>query len=671
MQCIWTLTIILGVGSVSATNTAAASNKNPIRPVVQLLERMQKKLMDEGKAEEELYEKYKCYCKKGSGDLTGTIGGANTKIPQVEKAIEDNENTMTQLSTDLQNHEANLEQLKKDNAKAKVMRGKEATAYEKEKNDYHANILALRAAIAAIEKGSYGSFLQTTASATLRRLTIDMDMSSMDREVLSSFLAQGHAEGYVPQSHQILGILKQMGDTMEKSLTETIATETEAIKNYEQLNKARNARIQINQKDLEFKTTRLGELRVENVNLKEDLDDTQKSLAADEKFLADLGKNCATKGEEWEARSKQRAAELLTVAETIKILNEDDALELFKKTLPSAMSLLQTVSSRQVKQQALLALGSSHNALSHRDPRLDFIALALRGHQQGFEKVIKMIDDMVAILAQEQTADDEKKALCERQVDTHEDNIKELEADIKENKQTIDGLNANIEDLNEGITSLTNTIASLDKQVAEATATRQAEHALFTENMADNTKAKAILEKAKNRMARYYTPNTYNKNAPSASLSEVSAHNFDAPPPPPETWDAYSKRPESTGVVALLTHLIDDLEKDITQISTDEKEGQAEYEQFMADSSAKRASDSQSKSDKEEKLADTQAELQKTTAELNANTKEAMAESETLRDVHLECDWLVENHATRKAARAGEVDSLKSAKAVLSGADYQ
>lgn len=262
-----------------------------------------------------------------------------------------------------------------------------------------------------------------------------------------------------------------------------------------------------------------------------------------------------------------------------------------------------------------------------------------------------------------------KKALCERQVDTHEDNIKELESEMKENRQTIDGLNADIEDLTEGIQSLTTAIANLDKQVAEATATRQEEHSTFARNLEDNTKAKAILEKAKNRLAKYYTPKLY-KAPPSASLSQVSAHNFDAPPPPPETWAAYSKRDEHAGVIDMMTLLITDVEKDITQISTDEKESQAEYEKFMADSAAKRASDSQSKDDKAAKKADQEAELQKSTAELNANTKETLDESETLKDVHLECDWLVENHEARKAARAGEVESLKSAKAVLSGADY-
>jgi len=41
-----------------------------------------------------------------------------------------------------------------------------------------------------------------------------------------------------------------------------------------------------------------------------------------------------------------------------------------------------------------------------------------------------------------------------------------------------------------------------------------------------------------------------------------------------------------------------------------------------------------------------------------------------LKDLHLECDWLIENYGTRKEARSGEIEALKKAKAVLAGADF-
>merc|ERR1719408_799608 len=110
-------------------------------------------------------------------------------------------------------------------------------------------------------------------------------------------------------------------------------------------------------KAIEEKMVRLGDLQVEIVEMKEDLDDTGKQLLEDKKFLADLDKNCAMETKKHAENQKMRSEELLALADTIKILNDDDALELFKKTLPGAASLmqLQTTAADQ-RRQALATI---------------------------------------------------------------------------------------------------------------------------------------------------------------------------------------------------------------------------------------------------------------------------------------------------------------------------
>merc|ERR1740129_2724124 len=56
---------------------------NPIRKVVTLLQKMQTKIAAEGKKEEELYEKFVCYCQTGSSDLSASISAAESKVPAV------------------------------------------------------------------------------------------------------------------------------------------------------------------------------------------------------------------------------------------------------------------------------------------------------------------------------------------------------------------------------------------------------------------------------------------------------------------------------------------------------------------------------------------------------------------------------------------------------------
>merc|ERR1719158_1662293 len=151
----------------------------------------------------------------------------------------------------------------------------------------------------------------------------------------------------------------------------------------------------------------------------------------------------------------------------------------------------------------------------------------------------------------------------------------------------------------------------------------------------------------------------------------VLAQSAVAPPPPPETFGAYSKKgEESTGVIAMLDMMVADLDKEITEIETEEKENQAEYEKFIGDSAQKRSNDAKSIEDKESAKADLEGNLIANKEEKGSRTKEAMATAKYLSEVHGECDWLLTNFQVRKDARAGEVDALKKAKAVLSGADY-
>ena len=163
-------------------------------------------------------------------------------------------------------------------------------------------------------------------------------MPEADQEEVTAFLAQG--TNYAPQSGEIIGILKQMGDTMAATLSDDTSTEQAAIKTYEGLMHAKTKEIAALTATVEAKTQQIGELGVSIVMMKEDLADTQESLAGDKQYLAELQKGCGTKTAEWEERSKTRSEELVALADTIKVLNDDDALELFKNTLPSASASL-------------------------------------------------------------------------------------------------------------------------------------------------------------------------------------------------------------------------------------------------------------------------------------------------------------------------------------------
>merc|ERR1712039_137414 len=106
------------------------------------------------------------------------------------------------------------------------------------------------------------------------------------------------------------------------------------------------------------------------VQMKNDLTDTEQAIIADQEFAANLEKGCATKEAEWAEIQKTRSEELVALADTIKVLNDDDALDLFKKTLPPSggASLLQVAAGNSaVRGNALEALHGARRAALRQD----------------------------------------------------------------------------------------------------------------------------------------------------------------------------------------------------------------------------------------------------------------------------------------------------------------
>jgi len=679
---------------------------NPIRKVVTMLQGMQTKVSQEGAAEQILYNKFMCFCDTGGGDLAASIGAAEDKIPSVSSSIDAAVAKMTGCKSTLKQAQTDRSAAKSSMAAATALRTKEAATFAALKADADANTAAIAKAIAALEKGLAGSFVQTPAAAVLRHALSHADLPESDSGAVMAFLSQG--SDYAPQSGEILGILKQMGDTMAQTLVDAISTEDASIRSYKGLMSAKTKEVAALTATVETKTSQIGELGVSIVMMKEDVQDTTTALAEDTHFLSNLKKSCGTKTAEWQERSKTRAEEMVALADTIKVLNDDDALELFKKTLPSpSASLLQVQrSTSAVRQKALIALRQAKQVGNSQDHvKLELLAMALAGKksagQGGFGKVIKMIDDMVSLLHREQRDDDDQKEYCNSQFDVADDKKKALERHVADDETQIESAKESIATLIEEIAALETSIKALDKAVAEATQQRKEENMEYKALVASDTASKEVLIFARNRLNKFYQPKLYKPEAkvelsaedriveneggvvstaaPSGIagtgitvLTQVLAHNRrDAPAPPPATWDAYAKKSsEGSGVIAMIRLLILDMEKELTEAGTNEKDSQVDYELMLREAASKRVTDSQALTTKSSAKADIQAELEAHTERRAGDLRELMATTKYIMAMHGECDWLLQYFEVRKGARVGEIDSLKKAKDVLAGADY-
>merc|ERR1719190_147395 len=428
---------------------------------------------------------------------------------------------------------------------------------------------------------------------------------------------------------------------------------------------------------------RVGELGVAIAGMANDIEDTQAALAQDEKFKKELDEGCATKADEWEEVKKLRSEELLALAETIKVLNDDDALEMFKKTLPSAgaSSFVQMgATAASMRARALAALRQAQQQAGSADrAQLDLLALAMHGKAAGFEKVITLIDSMVETLKKEQLDDDHKKEYCVGQFDTADDKKKALERSVADEEAAIAAAEEGLATVKEEIAALEAGIKDLDKQVAEATEQRKEESEEYKALEASDTAAKELLGFAKNRLNKFYNPKLYKppakeelsaedrivENMGGASLVQA------APGPPPEAPGPFKKKTEeSQGVIAMIDLFIKDLDKEMLESKVSEKDPQEDYEALMKESAEKRAQDSKAVTDKSAALADSEDQLQAEQDKKAGSEEQLKSTKFYLMQLHNDCDWLIKYYDMRKTARTTEIESLESAKAVLNGADF-
>merc|ERR1719515_267939 len=459
-----------------------------------------------------------------------------------------------------------------------------------------------------------------------------------------------------------------MKETMEADLAQAEKSEAEAKATYQTLMTSKKAEIEAAGKAIETKTARSGTVAVETVQAKADLEKTQKAVEEDTQFKANLKKNCATKQKEWDERQKIRAEEIKAISETIEMLNSDDALELFKKTLPAAAALIQTSATtrsqmRRARSLIEKAMGSDKGHAVNRH----LILAALKSGTGGFEKVNTMIDGMNEVLEGEQVADDKQDVWCLAELDKAKEEAKATEADVEDAKAAIAEQRDSIETTAGEIEELKKGLEELDKDVAEATETRKDEHSEYIDEAASNQAAVDLLGMAKNRLNKFYNPTLYKEPEPVAEeefFAQIAVTRAD-PGAPPETFGEYKKSESSSGVINMIDEMIKDMKDEMAEAKRDEEEGQKDYEETMNDAATKRADDSKLMVTKEGEKAEATTKLE----ELKESKRTKKGQLEVLEDkidnLHKTCDFLIAQYAAIK-----EEEGLKTAKSVLAGANF-
>ncbi|CAE7203607.1 unnamed protein product [Symbiodinium pilosum] len=666
MKCRWLLLAALAAEAIAITTRSdSSSGGNPIRKVVRMMQKMGEKIEKEAKTEADLYEKFECYCKGTTAELQQSIQQAESNplsqadIDEKKAEIDSLQQEVTKLKEDRLAEEESLKA-------AKAQRSKEHDSFVKEVTEEKQVVTTIdKAAEAITGTETAASFLQIAdsdgqVSRLLRLLDSDLRLDSSDKRQAAAFL-QGDRSAADPG--MVVGMLSGIKDETKAEIKTETKTEEESEESFTGVKKSKTVEISTLLNQFERKMKRIGELKVEVVNLERQLSEQGNSLEDDKKMLAELQKSCAKKAEDWEKRQAARQEEQLALQDTIKILNSDESLDTFRKR---STSLIQLSRSREkVRREALSILRSKKR--DH--PELNFLALALSGRKADFGKILKKIDGMVALLEKEQEDDETKKGYCKKEFRDNADKSKVLDSKIQSLKAGLAEKKETIAKLTEDIKALQTGVADLDKSVAKASENRKAEHTEFQESMSSNSAAIDLLSLARDRLNKVYNPSmvaeTTTKSPYDLSLLQLSSK---IAQPPPTFEGGYQKNSEgSNGVLKMIDTLASDIEKEMAVAKTEEADDQEEYEETVKDAAKKRQADLELATRKAAEKSEIEGDISDDKKDLGGKKKELGAAQQYAADLHEDCDWLLKNFDLRAQARTEEKESLIRAKTVLGG----
>jgi len=649
--------------------------------VVNLLKDMQAELQKEADNDEELYDKVVCWCETNEKQKTRAIEIANQMITDYTAAIEETAAKNAQLTTD-------VAQLKKEIAEntaaleqSTALRTKEAAEFNTEEKDAIASIGSLKNAVMTLGKHNEGSSLMqrhalVQLTSVLRRhmkektALIAGAVAPHQRQVLMNLLQRpdgmlsllqesAGAPAYAPASGEIFGILKQMKESFETNLDGSRKDEAESAKSYAELKSAKELEIKAATEKAFNKEAEAAEALKKNAESKEGLANTRKALEADTNFLASLKKQCAQVDKDWEARSKMRGEEIAAVSDTIAFLTNDDARDLFSKSLGFLQLHAQSQRNAAQRAQAVQFLAEAGKKLN--SPRISYLATRMRF--DPFGKLRDGIDNMVGALGKEKDDEIHHKDDCVSDLNENDKQTTERNEHKSDVEQEINDLDADVEHLNAEEKRLTQEISDAQIEMKKASENREKENKEFQQTVADQRATQEILKKAMERLGEFY-----NKKAalmqngqdpvPGAAVEAM-----------PEGFGEY-KKSGGGGAMALIENVIADsakVEKDAIEA---EQDAQVAYEAFIKDTNAEiKAKQAGIVADEETEAKDKVKE-----AEDETDKRGTIADILNLGSMngalHENCDFTLDNFETRQHAREGEVEALKQAKAIFSGAGF-
>merc|ERR550514_1528248 len=561
-----------------------------------------------------------------------------------------------------------------------------------------------------MEGGAAAALLQPARGALLQSLkTIpspDTERDDGSRDALLALL-QGR-DAPAGGTGAILGTMEQMRANFKENLEKATKEEEDAIKAFDELVAGKSKEIKAAKAEIEEKKSRVSKQEQLKSDAEEDMEDTKAAIKKDEDFLVGLKRACDERTKEFEAAEVQRQQEIKAVQETIGILNDDDALEVAKKTLPSSaaagasfVQLGMRVSERSGAQARVHAAAVMLRSSGQLGLALlaEHASAATRTGLQAdkFAKLKGMINEMISDLQKEQADDDEKLEWCKQELDANEDARKEVQTGLDGHNSKVARLKTGVKALLEGIKTLNSEVQSLKVAQLVAEQQRKEEKAQYTKEMSELNVASSLLKKAKDRLAQMYNPPKEKKKGGAfaqelgqdreaegmlglsfmqtrdeidAYLQEGSSKSATTVGIGTGAWQTQPKTQGGMAIIGMIDKLRQEIALEIQEAEMIEKQSQKDFDELTVENAASVKAKKKDILAMEAVLSRNEEDIVTEKKARDEEQDDMFAVMSKLQALQQSCNFLMQNYDERKKARSSELEGMQKSIAILSGADF-
>jgi len=672
--------VLVGLG---AFGLVQAADVTPVQKVLQMLGDMAAKGKKEKHEEEVAFAAFSQWCGDVSAEKTNLIEAAKVQMGElyafVAKATADAEG----LANSIAGLEATIGDLDSQLAAATAVRAKENKDFMAQQNDYEESIDALGRAITTlkaqdVDRRQEGSgertedaLLQKNKNVALLQVRSLAMLSSEQKAQITNAMegnskqptGRESAHAYEHQSGGITGMLETLETKFTEELRALQKDEANTKHAFNLLEQSLRDQTDGATKQKDSETVQRQKKIEAAGKASADLADTTAAHGADSKYLSDLKTECSMKSSEFENRQELRAGEIVAINKAVEILgggavsgNADTYLPKLVQTGAKA-SFLQVKSSITLKNakfdQVLKLLkkkGSSSKALA----LLANKVAASTG--APFDKVTKMIEELVIKLQEEANAEAEQHGFCTTELAANKMTREDKSSKADELRSTIDSLKAEIADQTQKMVELTEAVRESDAAVREASAVRAEETAKNAQTVKDAKVAQEAVSQALAVLKEFYA-----KAATATDLLQQPSADAPATFSKPYTGMGGS----ATGVVGMIEVIQSDFVRLETETASEEATASREHQTFLDDSSEDKAVKEAEISHVTKRRSRNENNKNSAQKELNVTEEELSAAMSYFDKLKPTCMPEPMSWEERKAKREDEIASLKEALTIL------